>query len=110
MFGDGKTPVRLYFCNGITHIAKAGHFLKKRVVAAAGLSATLNNVACSKRTGQRIKVVALPVKLPGGRANDNGCIGDTRTNHNICTTIQRFLDAPGTQIGIGRKHFVAGTG
>ena len=48
VLGHGEVAVGFYFGDWVTHISKAGHFLKKRIVAATALSAAFNNMTCGE--------------------------------------------------------------
>ena len=100
MFGDGEAAVRLDFGDRITHVPEAGHFLKERVVATAGLQPAFDDVSGRQRTGQRVVVVALPAVAPGCGTDHHRRIGHPRTDHDIGAAIERFLDTPGAKVGV----------
>ncbi len=51
---------------------------------------------------------ALPVEFPGGRTNYHGGIRNPGAYDDISSLVQCFLDCPGTKVGVGSNHLIAG--
>ena len=104
MLGDGEAAVGLDLGDRVADASETGHLLEECIVAAAALGTAFDDVASRKRARERIVVVAAPVELPSGGADDQGGVGDAGANDDVGTLVQGFLDAPAAEVDVGGQH------
>src|SRR5688500_13940015 len=69
-------------------------------IAAGTLRATLNNVTGDSAGSEPVPIVRGPPKLVYQRGQRETRIGGASSNYNLCSTVQRFHDRRGAQIGV----------
>jgi hypothetical protein len=110
VLGDGEGAIGVDLGPGIADIDEAGNLMEERVVAAGGLTAALDHMACRQRTGQAVPVVALPAELPGRGGHHHRRIGHPWGNDDVGPLIERIDHAPAAEIGVGGHRWKGALG
>ena len=79
---------------------------EERVVAAGGLGAALDDVACYHGAGQGVPVVAGPAVVPGRRAAHHRGVGGPTGDDDVGAPLQGLDDPPAAEVGVGADEGV----